>query len=137
MFKIHNDLFEMSDYKSMPAIMDNHDWSLCFICQSDKGFEPIKNPSSSVKLRNKPERLSVCYKEVTDNTQELKELGELPDTIVVDGIGGGTQNVVQMMMSDQAVWHKNCRNSVNNQKVQRVREKNQGKESVSLVKLAA
>jgi hypothetical protein len=61
----------------------------------------------------------------------------LPDTIVVDGIGGGTQNVVQLMMSNQAVWHKNCRNAVDNQKVQRAREKHQGKESVSLVKLAA
>ena len=58
-----------------------------------------------MKLRNNPERLSACYKEVTDNIQELQELGELPDCVVVDDIGGGAgggsggsaQNIVQLM----------------------------------------
>ncbi len=50
-----------------PAVMVMHDWDLFFICQSKENYKPIMNPESSVKLRNNPERLSACYKKVTDN----------------------------------------------------------------------
>jgi hypothetical protein len=106
------------------------------------------NSSSSVKLRNNPEKLFACYKEVTDNIQLLKELGELPDCIIMDDLigggtslsgsigdgdnGGGAQDLVQLMMSNTVVWHKNCRNAVDNQKVERARKKHE--ESISPVK---
>ncbi len=54
------------------------------------------NPSSSVKLRNNNDKLLVSYKEVTDNIQELQELSELPDFVVVDDIGDGSQNIVHI-----------------------------------------
>ena len=43
--------------------------------------------SSSVKLRNNPEKLYACYKGVTVNIQELEELGEIHAFIVVDRDG--------------------------------------------------
>ncbi len=55
----------------MPAVMVTHDWEICFICQSKESYTPIMNSASFVKLRNNPERFSACYKEVTDNIQEL------------------------------------------------------------------
>ncbi len=67
------------------------------------------NPASSVELRKNSERFSVCYKELTDNIQERMVLGELPDFVVVDNIGGssgsGANNVVQLIMSNKVVWH--------------------------------
>ena len=84
----------------MPAIMVTRDWDLCFICQSDESYKPTMNLASSVKLRNNPERLSACYKEVADNIQDLKEYGEKPDFVVIDNIGGGSGGgaIVQLMM---------------------------------------
>jgi len=88
--------------------MDTRDWSLCFLCQLQKSNEKALDPPSSFKLRNNP----VCYKEVTVNIQKLKELGDLPDFIVVDDISGGAQeDLVQLMMSNPVVWHKSCRNA--------------------------
>ena len=123
--------------------MDTRDWSLCFICQLEKSNEKPVDPSSSVKLRKNPEKLYACYKEVTDNIQKLKELGELPDFIVVSDIsgggsngdggkGGGAQHILQLMMSNPVVWDKSCRNAIDNQKVERARRKHE--ESVSPVK---
>ena len=109
--------------------MDTRDWSLCLLCQSgrQKRNEIVLDPSASFKLRNNPVKRYACYKEVTDNIQELKELGDLPDFIVVDDISGGdndrgTNDVVQLMMSNPVVWHKSCRNAIDNQKVERARK---------------
>ena len=60
----------------------------------------------------------------------------MPD-LVVDHIsgGGGAKDIVQLMMSNQVVWHKSCRNAIDNQKVERARKrKKQDEESVSPVK---
>ncbi len=121
--------------ESTPATMD---WSLCFICQSDETHNPTSDPSSSVKLRNNPERLSAAYRLVVNNIQELNELGELPDFVFVENTGDSdTQNIVQLMMSNHVVWHKDCRSAVDNQKVQRARNKHQGQASFSPVKTRA
>ena len=95
--------------------MDTRDWSLCFICQSLKTSEKTLNPSLSIKLRNTPEKLIACYKEVVNNIQELKELGDLPDFVVVNSIDGGgvdgggngdsVNTVVDKMISNSVVWH--------------------------------
>lgn len=121
--------------ESTPATMD---WSLCFICRSDETHNPTSDPSSSVKLRNNPERLSAAYRQVVNNIQELNELGELPDFVFVENTGDSdTQTIVQLMMSNHVVWHKACRNAVDNQKVQRARNKHQGQASLSPVKTRA
>ncbi len=49
--------------------------------------------------------------------------------LTVDDIGGGTdggsQNIMQLMMSNQVVWHKS-RSFIDSQNVQRVRNKSDG-----------
>ena len=41
-----------------------------------------------MKLKINHERISVTYKEVLDNIQELKELRALPDFLIIDDVGG-------------------------------------------------
>ena len=73
-----------------------------------------------------------CYKEVKDNIAELRELDELLDFVVFCKIcdscgisrssssgGEGAQDVVQLMMTNPVLWHKSCRNEIDNQKVER------------------
>ncbi len=83
------------------------------------------NVSSSVKLRNNIWKTFSVLQESYRNLQELQKLSELPDFVVVDDIGGGSQNIVQLMMSNQVVWHKS-RNFVDSQNVQRTRNKSEG-----------
>ncbi len=47
-------------------------WNVCFICETDERDKPTMDPSSFVKLKQNPERLSAYYKEVIDNIQELQ-----------------------------------------------------------------
>ena len=118
--------------KTMSDIMDTRDWDLCFICQTDVKNKPLSNPSTSVKLKNNVDKFISAYKEVVYNIVELNDLGELPDYVVVDDIigGGGDYNgggdgcknsggMVQLMINNKVVWHKNCRSAVDGQKVQR------------------
>lgn len=101
--------------------MECLDWSLCFLCQSSLQMEKTLDPSSSVKLRNNPEKLQSCYKEAVDNIQELKALGDLAEYIV--DISGDSQDVVQLMIQNHVVWHKSCRNAIDKQKVERARKR--------------
>ena len=80
------------------------------------------NPSTSVKLGKKSERILTCYVKVIDNIRQLNELGELPNSIFTDdivGVGADSDypNIVQKMVANQVVWHKTCRGSVDTQKV--------------------
>lgn len=115
--------------------MDTRDWNLWFICRSDNSYKPTVI-SSSVKLRSRAERYAAWYKELVDSIQELKELGDLPDFVAIDDIGGdgSTESIVQLMMSHKVVWHKTWRNAVNNQKVWRARNKHKKQEPVRPVK---
>ena len=138
----------MSNSKCTTAPLDTRDWSLCFICQQEKSNENVLDHSSSIKLRNNPEKLYVCYKEITNNIRELKELGELHDFVTVNDVmgcgnsggggiddgsnGGGTEDVVEVMISNPVFWHKSCRNVIDNQKLERARERS--REPLSQVK---
>ena len=114
------------------------DWSLCFICQSDEPQNATVDPSSSVKLRNNPERLSAAYRQAVNNIQELNELGELPDFVFVQNTSDSdAENILQLMMSNYVVWHKACRSAVDNQRVQRARNKHQVQMSIGPVKTCA
>ena len=114
----------MINAKSTTAIMDTQDWNLCFLCQLQKRNEQVLDPSSSVKWRNKPEKHYACYKEVTDNMQELKELGNFPNCVVVNDIsrgggnGGDAEDVVQLMISKPGARHKSCRNAIESENLE-------------------
>ena len=63
-------------------------------------------------------------KKSIENTRQLNELRELPDSIFTDdivGIGADSDspNIVQKMVSNQVVCHKTCRNSIITQNIQR------------------
>ncbi len=94
------------------------------------------NPASFVKLRNNAERLSACYKKVTDNIQELTLKREMPDFVVVDNIGGGSgaNNIVQLLVYNKVVWHNICRTAVDSQKVERAMKNHEWQELISPVK---
>lgn len=51
----------MSHSKSTTVLMDASDWSLCFLCQSEKNNENTLDPLSNIKLRNNPKKLHACY----------------------------------------------------------------------------
>ena len=60
-------------------------------------------------------------KKSLDNIRRLNELGELPNSIFTDdivGVGADSDslNLVQKMGSNQVVWHKTCRISIDNKK---------------------
>ena len=80
-----------------------------------------------------------CYEKVIDTIRQLNELGELPNYIFTDDIlGVGTDsdspNIVQRMVSNQVVWHKTCRNSIDTQNVQRARKRGRPEVAISPVK---
>ena len=119
--------------------MDTRDWDLCFICQTDVKNKPLLDPSTSVKLKNNVDKLISAYKEVVNNIVELNYLGQLPDYVVVDDIivdgdnGGGVgcynpDSMIQLMITNKVVWHKNCRSAVDGQKVQRARDKREAED---------
>lgn len=98
--------------------MDTRNWNICFICKTEKN-EDTADPALSIKLRGQPNKLEACYQELLDNSSELNELGELPSFVVVDDIlgggvgGGGASNRIELMKTNHAVWHKNCRSGIN------------------------
>ena len=108
--------------------MSSRDWKLCFICQSNLK-EPTVNPSISVKLKDKHDKLLTCCEQVTANIKELYDLGELTNSIFTDDIEqwfiNESSSIVFQMVSNQVVWHKSCRSLIDNQKVQRARKRHQ------------
>ena len=124
----------MNVNKHASTTMGTRDWSFCFICQSTKRNEPTKNPWSSVKLKNKPKKLLCSYNEIVTNIQQLKELGQLPDFVISNDIGygdgGGKDSIVSLINENRAVWHKSCRNAIDNQKVERAKKRQQDQEAI-------
>ena len=60
-------------------------------------------------------------KKSLDNIRRLNEVGELPNSIFTDNIVGvgadsDSPNIVQKMVSNQVVWHKTCKNSIDTKK---------------------
>lgn len=79
---------------------------------------------------------------VVRNIQQLKELHSLPSSVVADdigvGSGGGSGNTgdglkdnVKLMTENDVVWHKTCRNSVDQQKVLRARKRHENEDEAA------
>ena len=78
----------MTSYSEITsATNDTKVWCLCFSCKSGLK-EPITKLSMSVKLKNNSERILACYEKVIDNTRQLNDLGELPNSIFTDDVMG-------------------------------------------------
>ena len=58
------------------------------------------------------------------NIQKLKHLCELPKYVVVEDLGcGDICDIVNLLKSNNVIWHKGCKNQVDNQKVKRAQLK--------------
>lgn len=127
---------------TMSATASGRDWTKCFICQK-KGGE-LKNPALSPALRGKPTQIEALYRATLSNLRTLRSLDELPSFVHVDelvnidvfsesNIGGGgsacvelntySNECVQMMVTHGVLWHKSCKNAVDNQKVERAKRR--------------
>lgn len=113
--------------------MDTRDWNLCFICQANTN-EAVTDPANSVKLRGQPQKVENCYQELLDNISVLRDLDELPNFVEIDDIDLAASSALQVLISNHAVWHKNCRSSINKQKVERAKSKTVRSEHHSPVK---
>ena len=108
------------------------DWKKCFICQEPGGHDlkcPAANPVSN------DDQLQTCYTQHVHNILHLKEMGDLPECVLMDSLfsghsaGGSVDAIVQVMISHkELVWHKSCRSSVNSLKLQRATKRRTSEE---------
>jgi len=117
----------MAGKVNVSASMDTRDWLMCFLCQCSTS-EALVKPSMNKRLKQHPEQLEGALRNVIDNIQTLKQLGELPDDVTVGDIDGfssdtDVSHVVNLLKSNDVVWHKGCKNKVDNQKVERAQLK--------------
>ena len=107
------------------ASLDTRNWINCFLCQSTTS-ESLVNPSLNTRLKQHPEELDVTLRGVINNIETLKHFGDFPSDIDVDDIFAGVTDVndiVNLLKSNNVVWHKGCKSKVDNQKVKRAQVK--------------
>lgn len=101
--------------------MTTIDFSECFFCQSDD-TDDLRDPTKSNKGS-----VYALYQNVVQNIIQLKLLNEYPFDIDFQafevGEDGLEQALVKSLESNGAVWHKICRNKIDNQKVKRAKKK--------------
>ena len=98
-------------------------WELCLLCQSTSS-EPLVNPSNNTRLKRYPEELDSTLRNLLENIKILKDIDELPKGVTVDDLfervsDTSVADTVQQLKSNHVVWHKGCKNTVDNQKVKR------------------
>ena len=103
----------------MGASMDTRDWLLCFLCQSPTS-ETLVKPSLNKRLQQHPEQLDDTLR----NIHTLKQLDEWSHGISDDDTdllndSTNVSDAVNLLRYKDVVWHKACKNKVDNQKVER------------------
>ena len=89
-----------------------------FFCQSDD-TDDLRDPTKS-----KNTSVHTVYQNIAQNIIQLKQLNEYLFEIDFEvGEDGLEQALVKSLESHKAVWHKSCRNEVENQKVKRAKKK--------------
>ncbi len=97
----------MDECNSESSDTGERDWESCYICQHDTS-EKLLHPTTSVKLKNKPDKLYMCFQEVIGNIKKLYDLDQLPgfvyvmDTIGTSGNSYDIENVISIMMSTRS-----------------------------------
>ena len=105
--------------------MGNRDWHLCFLCQTITK-EAAKNPADHIRYGNNRDAFTIVLNEIVRNIHELNGLGELPiQANVSDIIDVNQQETVNFMLRNSVLFHKTCRDMINQQKVERARVKHQ------------
>ena len=99
--------------------MSGIDFKKCFLCQSENTND-LRDPS---KHCGKSHSIYKPYENLASNILELRQLGQLPFSIDVDLLNSQYGGLEEAMRTNNAIWHKRCRNLVDNQKVIRARER--------------
>ena len=94
------------------------DWKLCAICQQDTE-EKLDNPSIA-KYRGSDKECG--YKLFAENILEFHQIDALPEDIDIVKWDSG-DSIEATLRTNQAVWHKSCRNRFDKQKLQHVQKK--------------
>ena len=107
------------------------DFKKSFLCQSDDTND-LRDPSKHCDKSNsnyKP------YENLASNILELRHLSQLPFSIDVDLLNSQHGGLEEAMRANKAIWHKRCRNLVDNQKVVRARQRQNTENVHSPVKI--
>jgi hypothetical protein len=96
------------------------DWQHCVICQTESDDRVTSCPANS-KDRN---GVAHIYGQFVKNVHEFKLLGLLPIDCPLESFGDATEeSIVQALVSNRAVWHKNCHDKFSNSKLYRAKMK--------------
>ena len=93
--------------------MSGIDFKKCFLCQSENTND-LCDPS---KHCGKSHSIYKPYENLASNILELRQLGQLPFSIDVDLLNSQHGGLEEAMRTNNAIWHKRCRNLVDNKKV--------------------
>ena len=98
---------------NIPTETSTINWELCALCQTSKK-EKLINPSESKFAKS---GVQLGYRHTVENILKLKELGKLNLPIKKELLDEGV-DMVSVFETKKALWHRTCRNKVDNQKVE-------------------
>ena len=110
--------------------MENIDFQRCFLCQSTNTND-LKDPKSA-RIKNREEHKP--YKTLAQNILELYNLDEFPFAINIEKLDSHEGGLEAVLTRNGALFHKLCRNRIDNQKVERARKRKQVEHVSSPVK---
>ena len=100
------------------------DWKLCILCRTITS-EPLVCPANS-----KRKDAGAGYKTLALNLSELQELDENPFGFNISELESG-EGIEFTLSSNNACWHKSCRNKINSTEIKRVAKRKRENEDNS------
>ena len=94
-------------------------WKLCILCQENT-TEKVQFPSQ--RKGEQGEATLAGYKTLAENLFEFNQLGLLPRTINIETLDEG-HGVEAAFIAHNACWHRSCRLTYNNTKLERARKR--------------
>ena len=91
-----------------------------FLCQSSNTND-LKDPSSACYFKNREEYKP--YNTLAKNILELYNLDEFPFAINIEKLDSHEGGLEGVLTRNGALFHKLCRNKIDNQKVERARKR--------------
>lgn len=100
------------------------DWKLCVLCRTTTS-EPLVCPANS-----KRKDAGAGYKTLALNLSELQELDENPFGFDISELESG-EDIEFTLSSNNACWHKSCRNKINSTEIKTVAKRKRENEDNS------
>ena len=105
-----------------PQFEQDIDWNLCLICQLDTN-EKLRCPNDS-----KQSGKNSSYISLAEDLQNLSEAHLLPYGLTIDRLAGTDRSLEESFASNDAKFHKSCRNSCDKYHYQRAIKRRQPSE---------